>query len=89
MMQGGERELVLSAYLLGIGTGFACIGGFGPIAGIVIGVTLTVGLLYGAKKMGDADSKLSWILRRHFKYQSYYPAHARYHSATPQIHDFK
>lgn len=89
MMQGGERELVMSAYLLGIGTGFACMGGFGPLVGVVIGIVLTVGLLFVVRKMGAADPKMSKILRRHFKYQSYYPAHARYHSRTPQVFDFK
>ncbi|MFX1767965.1 VirB3 family type IV secretion system protein [Paraburkholderia sp. A1RI-2L] len=89
MMQGGERELTLSAYLLGIGTGFACIGGFGIVPGLIIGIVLTVALLFVAKRMGDADPNMSKILRRHFKYQSYYPAHARIHSITPQVYDFK
>jgi type IV secretion system protein TrbD len=89
MMQGGERELVLTAYLIGMGTGFACVGGFGILPGLIIGVVLTIVLLFVAKEMGKADPNMSKILRRHFKYKSYYPAHGRIHSITPQVHDFK
>jgi len=89
MMQGGERELILTAWLIGVGTGFACIGGFGILTGLVVGASLTIGLLFAVRQMGKADPIMSKVIRRHFRYKDYYPAHARIDAPIPQVHDFK
>ncbi|MDR5791726.1 VirB3 family type IV secretion system protein [Caballeronia sp. LP003] len=89
MIQGGERELILFSYLIGVGTGLVCVRGYGVLPGLLIGAVLTIGLLFIARRMGAADPIMSKVIKRHYKYQAEYPAHARIHAMTPQVHDFK
>ncbi|MCD5327924.1 VirB3 family type IV secretion system protein [Chromobacterium piscinae] len=88
-IMGGERELILSSFLIGVGVGFACTGGFGPLYGIPVGLAITVALLFVVKRMGETDPQLSRILQRHFRYRAYYPARGRIRSIIPQVRDFR
>lgn len=88
-IMGGERELVLTAFLVGVGVGFAATGGFGPLIGVPVGIVITVALLFVCKRMGEADPQMSRILQRHFRYRAYYPARGRIRSIIPQVKDFR
>jgi type IV secretion system protein VirB3 len=88
-IMGGERELVLTALLVGVGIGFAATGGFGPLIGVPVGIVIMVVLLFVCKRMGKADPQMSLILKRHLHYRAYYPARGRIRSIIPQVKDFR
>ncbi|WP_205182803.1 conjugal transfer protein TrbD [Burkholderia sp. LMG 13014] len=86
---GGERELVMSSFLVGSTEILAVSGSFGPWYGIPFGLGLIIGLVYVCRRMGEADPHMSKVMLRSLKYQRYYPAHAHVGAEIPDVKTFR
>jgi len=89
MLKGGERELVMVAFILGILVGVVDSVGFGPWIGVPAGIGVTVGALWVARAMGKADKFMSRIAARSLKYRKSYSARGRPTAIVPTVKSYR